>query len=547
MVDRNYQLIVVGGGINGAGIARDAALRRIKTLLIEKEDFATGATGGSSGMIHGGLRYMISDVHTTRKSCVDSGYIQKIAPNLLFRIPFLYPFKEKDSKIMIELFETYFEAYDFFAPLKNGKPHARLSAKEVRELEPEISEDISGAVTMDEFGIDPYRLTVANVVSAAEAGADVMNHTIVTGFLKDGNRVTGVKIRNTITGEYGEYHGDVVFNATGPWLMKVADIAGVDIKIRPSKGVHLVLDRRFSNNGIIVKAIDGRSIFIMPHENNSIIGTTDDDYFGDLDNVPVLHDEVEYLLSSIETVIPRIRETRIIRAYTGIRPTLYTYGIYEDDLSRDHRVYNHGETDNLKGLYSIAGGKLAAYRLMSKEAVDIISKELKVRRKCRTHKLPLPGGDKKVDPLALAGRYGISPYLAGKLIFRHGSRSEEILELAKEIDNGFFMVCPSEQVIKAEIVYVMDREFAVTLSDVSRRTRLGMGPGGGRSAFIAAEIMREHKDEDSSYRSWLVREFLNHIYKLRKSILADIQLGYEEVIQGELISNTGLRYSEWGE
>ncbi len=538
----DYQLIVIGGGVNGAGIARDAALRGLKTLLLEKDDFATGATGGSSGMIHGGLRYLISDVHTTKKSCVDSGYIQKIAPHLLFRIPFLYPFKKGDSAIFAELLETYFEAYDYFAPLKNGKPHARLSAAEVKEVEPEVADDVAGAVTMDEFGIDPYRLTVANAVSAAEAGADVLNHTEVINLLKDGKRIIGVKTRNRITGEYREFYGEVVFNATGPWLMKMAGVAGVKLRIRPSKGVHLVLDRRFSNNGIIVKAIDGRSIFIMPHENNSIIGTTDDDYFGDLDNIPILHDEVEYLLTSIETVIPRVRESRIIRAYAGIRPTLFEYGVNEDDLSRDHRVYDHSELDGLDGFYSIAGGKLAAYRLMSQEAVDVVTKKLRLRKKCKTHKEPLPGGDRVPDPLSLAGKYSISPLLALKLIFRHGSRSEEILELASSIKDGAMMICPSEQVIKAEIIYVMDKEFAVTLSDVSRRTRLGMGLGGGRSALIAAEIMREHKGEDSSYRSWLIREYSSRMFKLRKSILAGLQLAYEEMLQGELGVNSWLRF-----
>lgn len=544
-MDREYQLIVIGGGVNGAGIARDAALRGIKTLLVEKNDFATGATGGSSGMIHGGLRYLISDVHTTRKSCVDSGYIQKIAPHLLFRIPFLYPFKKDDSALFAELLETYFEAYDFFAPLKNGKPHARLSATEVKEVEPEVSSDVAGAVTMDEFGIDPYRLTTANAVSAAEAGATILNHTIVIGFLKEGSRLIGVKTRNTITGEYREFTGEVLFNATGPWLMKIAEIANVHLRIRPSKGVHLVLDRRFSNNGIIVKALDGRSIFIMPHENNSIIGTTDDDYFGDLDNIPILHDEIEYLLSSIETVVPRVREARIIRAYAGIRPTLYAYGVNEDDLSRDHNVYNHGELDGVRGLYSIAGGKLAAYRLMSQEAVDVISKELKIKKKCTTHKVPLPGGDRVPDPMSLAGKYGISPFLARSLIFRHGSRSEEILEMGREMKDGLTVVCPSEQVTKAEIIYVMEKEFAVTLSDVSRRTRLGMGPSSGRSILWAAEIMREYKNEDTTYKSWLIRDFGEHLFKIRKSILSGSQLAQEELLQGEILINSGLRYHQW--
>ncbi|MBZ0253479.1 MAG: FAD-dependent oxidoreductase, partial [Candidatus Methylomirabilis sp.] len=189
-----YDLIVIGGGVNGAGIARDAAMRGLSTLLLEKYDFAAATTGASSGMIHGGLRYLQRDVGTTALSCLDSGYIQKIAPHLLFRIPFLYPVRDfgPAARVMIELVETYFSIYDRYQPLKNGRPHVRLSRQECLEIEPGLNPDIVGGVSMDEYGIDPYRLVVANAVSAHEAGATVMNHTEVTDFVKEGGRVVGV-------------------------------------------------------------------------------------------------------------------------------------------------------------------------------------------------------------------------------------------------------------------------------------------------------------------------------------------------------------------
>ncbi|MGH9896880.1 MAG: FAD-dependent oxidoreductase, partial [bacterium] len=167
-----FDLIVIGGGVNGCGIARDAAMRGLKTLLVEKNDFGSGTTGASSQMIHGGARYLLSSVKTTKTSSIDSGYIRRIAPHLLFRIPFLFPVlkqppkSEWARKIYLTLLETYFEAYDRYSKLKKGRPHTRLNPEEALSLEPELNPEMVGAVTFDEWGIDSFRLCIANVVSA---------------------------------------------------------------------------------------------------------------------------------------------------------------------------------------------------------------------------------------------------------------------------------------------------------------------------------------------------------------------------------------------
>ncbi|HKY62839.1 MAG TPA: glycerol-3-phosphate dehydrogenase/oxidase, partial [bacterium] len=457
----DFDLIVIGGGVNGCGIARDAAMRGFKTALIEKNDFGSGTTGASSQMIHGGARYLLSDVKTTRLSSIDSGYIQKIVPHLLFRIPFLFPVLRKPGKsefarkIYLEALEAYFEAYDKYSALKNGKPHTRLSPEEAHSLEPDLVDGLIGAVTFDEWGIDSFRLCLANVLSAAEHGCEAFNHTEVTEILKEGGRVVGARVRDAISGERRELRAKLVFNAAGPWVPRLAEMAGVEIKLRPAKGVHLVIDRRISNYAIMATAIDGRSIFMMPYQNTTVVGTTDDDYFGDPDEIPILEDEVEYLLDGIEQVFPRIRQARIINAWAGVRPTLYRRDAYEDDLSREHAIFDHEFRDKLPGFLSIAGGKLASYRLMAQEAVDAVCHKLGRISPCRTHQVPLPGGERSVDPEALAKEFGVPLFAVNRLVYRHGARALRILEQARERPAMGNLICQCEPVLECELRYAV--------------------------------------------------------------------------------------------
>jgi len=500
-----FDVVVIGGGINGTGIARDCAMRGLSTLLLEKRDLGVGATGNSSGMIHGGLRYLLSDATVTRKSCEDSGYIQRIAPHLLFRIPLMVPVPGRGLRAWwnLELTEAYLETYDRFVHLKNGMPHVRLSREEARSLVPGLVADIAGAVTTDEWGIDPYRLCVANALSAARHGAQVRLGAEVVGFLRgEKGAVTGVALRG---GE--EIAARAVVNATGPWLMKMAKVAGVRAEIRPAKGVHVVLDRRIAPTGVVVSAIDGRQIFVLPYDDTSLIGTTDDDYYGDLDDIPILEDEVEYLLQGIEHAIPDIRSYRRLRAMAGIRPTIAKWGVNEDGLSRDHVVVDHAR-EGAAGLWTVLGGKLAAYRMMSEEAADAVASALGVRERCRTHEVPLPGGEAKYDVLDSARRYGWSRFAVARLVARHGTRAELVMRLAKERPGSERMLCECEAVSEAEVRFVVREEWARTLGDVARRTRLGMGPCAGSGCDrAAAEVIAEERGLDAWGAADLVREF----------------------------------------
>lgn len=527
-----FDVIVIGGGINGTGIARDCAMRGLKTLLVEKNDFGSGTSGASSGMIHGGARYMLHDTSTTKKSCLDSGYIQKIASHLIFRIPFIIPVlkSRKNNKTYLNGLDLYFEAYDSFAELKGGKPHTRLTANQALRIEPGLNREIIGAVTMDEWGIDANRLCLLNAISAKENGAEVKNHHEVLDFLMKNNTVTGIKVKDMISGEYKNYFGKIVVNASGPWIQKLSKKARTEVKIRPGKGVHLFLDRRFSNYAVITEAIDGRQIFIIPHESTSMIGTTDDDFYGDPDAQFVTEDEVEYLLEGIERVIPEIRKARLISTISGIRVTLFEWGKYEDDLSRDHRIYDHEMVEGIKNLISVAGGKLASYRLMSEEATDLICNKLKVNEKCKTHLVPLPGGDSISDVFEIAKRYSIPIPLTRKLLSRYGSNIHHLMDYANQIEGGKNLLCICSSVIVAEVIYAVREEMACNLSDIMKRTKLGNGACQGmrcieRAAWIMGKELKLNIDEIDN----MIEDFVIERWRWRAPVVKYNQLPQEEL------------------
>jgi glycerol-3-phosphate dehydrogenase len=473
--------------VNGTGVARDCALRGMRVALFERHDLAFGASGNSSGMIHGGPRYLTSDPDVTHSSCLDSGHIQRVAPHLLFRIPFLTTVFRGASEVRAEAklaaYDAFFEVYDRYQPLKRGKPHVRLRAEEMRELEPGLAEGVHGGVSFDEWGIDGARLCVANAVDAHELGAEIRVHSTVTDVLRrDDGRVCGIRYRDRITGATGQRTASLVVNATGAWAPLTTTLSGLTptaARLRPSKGIHVFLDRRLTNYAVLANAIDDRQVFLLPWQNVSVLGTTDDDYYGDLDDVVATSDEVRYLFQAVARVFPSIWKARAIGTWGGVRPTLYEWGPNEDELSREHQIVDHAE-HGADGLYSMIGGKLASYRMFSEEMTDVLARRLHVRAACRTHLSSLPGGDDSVDPMQLVVRGGMEAVTATRLEYRHGGRSLRVVDRMLRDPREAAVVCPCEPVTEAEIRYVVLNEFAQTIEDVARRTRLGLGACGGQ-------------------------------------------------------------------
>jgi glycerol-3-phosphate dehydrogenase len=541
----DVDVIVIGGGVNGTGVARDLALRGLKVSLFERNDIAFGASGNSSGMIHGGPRYLTNDPDVTHSSCLDSGHIQRIAPHLLFRIPFLMPMFHGDglaAKITLTAYDAFFSLYDRYQPLKHGKPHVRLSGADIAELEPGLVPGVRGGISFDEWGIDGARLCIANAVDAIERGAEVRVHATVSEILRRDGRAYGVRFRDRLRGSVEERTARLVVNATGAWAPITASLSGLQpeaARIRPGKGVHVFLDRRLTNYAIITSAVDGRQVFLLPWQNMSVLGTTDDDYYGDLDEVLANEDEVRYLFQAVESVFPSIRSARAIGTWGGVRPTLWGWGVNEDALSREHEIIDH-KAHGVDGLYSMVGGKLASYRLFAEEMSDLVARRLGVAVAGRTHLTPLPGGEQRVDPMRLVLEGGIEAVTAKRLEYRHGARSLHVLERMQRDATEAAVVCPCEPVTEAEIRYVVQRELAVNVDDVSRRTRLGLGACGGmRCAARCGRIVADMTGGSPDDGRRMALSFLEAAAKRRISALGPEQARQEALSLGVLRAELG--------
>jgi glycerol-3-phosphate dehydrogenase len=529
-----HDVIIVGGGVNGTGIARDAALRGMRVLVVEKNDLAKGASGANTGMIHGGIRYLRYDVKTTKVACTDSGYIQRIAPHLLFRIPFLFPVFEGDvfGRFLLEGAEIFFEAYDVYQPLKRGKAHTRLSRKDVLALEPGFADDVIGAVTMDEWGIDPFRLVVANALDAEANNGIVRTWCELDEFVRGpGGEIQGVVFTDRLSGARETHSAPLVINATGAWGPRIAAKAGAHYRVRPGKGVHIVYSHRISNFGVVMMAVDGRQMFLMPHENGTIVGTTDDDYYGDLDNPHATEDEVRYILQAARRVLPGIDRYRTSRTYVGIRPTLYEWGKTEDRLSREHEFYDHAN-DGAAGLVSVAGGKLAAYRQLSEEVTDLIAKRVGNTTPCTSHTSPLPGAEGEVDVVKWAESFARPRLAVARMAYRHGSRAKDVLAIVGDDPRTGVSTCVCEPVTEAEIRYTCRNEIVRRLVDVRRRTRTSMGAcGGTRCLYRASQLLAEEigLSAPQTLREW--RDATTGRFIGKRPVLEGANLATEEMSQ----------------
>jgi glycerol-3-phosphate dehydrogenase len=535
-------LIVIGGGVNGTGVARDAALRGFRVALFERNDLGFGASGNNSGLIHGGPRYMLYDPRVTYTSCVDSGHIQKIAPHLLFRVPFVMPVaKGRGARLELDLLDAFFGVYDRYQPLKGGKPHTRLDEAGLRHVEPGLQGPFEGAVTFDEWGIDGVRLCVANAVDAHEHGAEVHVPATVTGLLRDSTGgVKGVEFHDLASGERGVRHARFVVNATGAWAPITGALGKLPegaLRLRPGKGIHVYFDRPVSNVAVATKAVDGRQIFVLPWQNTSAIATTDDDFYGDLDRPMATTDEARYLIQGIQRVLPALSQARAIGTWVGVRPTLFEWGKPEDALSREHSIVDHAKHGAL-GLFSMLGGKLASYRLFAEEMTDVLTRHASKNEKCRTHLMPLPGGEDTTAARAELERFPFDAVAKVRLLYRHGARAGEIAAACERDPTLRELACVCEPVTLAEVDHVVRNEWAIDVSGVARRTRLGLGSCGGlRCAARCGERVAELRGLSPREGRLQALEFLERQAALRLPVLGPTQLRQEALLRAEVQSH----------
>lgn len=498
IADQEVDVLVIGGGMAGAGIARDAALRGLSVVLVEKHDFAFGTTSRSSKLIHGGLRYLeLFDFGLVAESLRERERLRRLAPHLIRPLPFVIPVYRGGKRGMIQI-RVGLALYDLLTPGRRVGRYGGISRERALTLEPGLdATDLKGAgFYFDDLLLNPERLCLENVLSARRHGAQVYNYAQVEEFLRDGSRLTGVVVRDVLTGQAARLRARVLVNATGPWIDEVRALAGLDGGrriVRTTKGIHLLLPR-LTSHAVYVEARDDRMFFVIPWRTFSLVGTTDTDFAGDLDRLAATAEEVEYLLAGTRRVFPqaRIGAADIAYTYAGVRPLTYEEGKRSWQVSRAHKVIVEGEGGNF---LSITGVKLTCYRQQAEEAVDRIGWLLGRGRPVRTHQLALDGldtdttvGEVRIlaDVAAEAARYGVEPALLETLVETYGRRYREVLERTLQRPDLKARLCPSNPDIAAQLTHAVEEEAAVTLTDLLlRRTGIGTSPCLGKDCAEA--------------------------------------------------------------
>ncbi len=450
MAAEPVDVLVIGGGITGAGIARDAALRGFRTAVVDKGDLGGGTSSLSSRLIHGGIRYLEQgELRLVFEASHERRVLLGIAPHLVHPLPFLFPVY-RGARIPAWKLRAGMWLYDLLAAFHNVKWHRWLGRKATQRLEPGLRDkELKGAALYYDAQTDDARLVIATMRSAAQAGALVANYAEATALLKPDGRVGGATMRDRLTGQASTIRALVVVNAAGPWVDRVRslDDTGADPLLRPTKGVHVAVPRKrigHTHALTLTSPIDGRVMFVLPWDDLSYIGTTDSDDDASPDEVRATADDVVYLLRSANAFFPhaRLSPADVVASWAGLRPLLRPpRDVTASAASREHRV-----VESPSGLLTIAGGKLTTYRVMARDGVD---------------RVPAP-------PRELDGAMdrGASDRTARHLVARYGSESAAVLNLVDRDRALGRPIVAGRPALWAEVAHAVEREMAVRLSDV---------------------------------------------------------------------------------
>ena len=355
--ENEFDVIIIGGGITGAGTARDCALRGLKVLLIERHDIATGATGRNHGLLHSGARYAVTDQESAQECIKENMILRKIARHCV----------EETDGFFITLPEDDLDYQAKFAKacISAGIRAEIIDPEEARRLEPSVTPDIIGAVRVPDGSVDPFRLTSANITDAKLHGAKVMVYTELVSFIKDGDAIVGVKVHNHITRQDHEYYAPVTVNAGGIWGHNIAEKAGASINMFPAKGALLIFGHRVNNIVLNRCRKPANADILVPGDTICVIGTTSSKVpFDEVDDMRVTPEEVDLLLSEGAKLAPSLATTRILRAYAGVRPLVSADNDPSGrNISRGIVLLDHETRDGIKGFISITRGKPMTYRL----------------------------------------------------------------------------------------------------------------------------------------------------------------------------------------
>lgn len=527
-----FDVIVIGAGINGAGIARDAAMRGLQVLLLDKGDIGGGTSAWSTRLIHGGLRYLeYGELRLVRESLRERECLLHIAPHLVRPLALLVPIYEGARRGLWTM-RAGMIAYDLLSFDKTLPRHRMLSRDEALHGVPGLNRNglLGAAVYYDAQVEFAERLVVENVLSAATHGAHVMTYARVDNLILDADTVRGVEFRQPLNGAKHVVSARIVINAAGPWVDQV--LGNVDGQpaaerlIGGTKGSHLIVGPfpGAPSRAIYVEAqVDRRPFFIIPWNDNYLIGTTDFRYENDLDDVNISQDEVEYLLHETNRVIPsaHLDRSSILYSYSGVRPLPFIGEKDEESITRRHFIRPHAKANNL---FSIVGGKLTTYRSLAEEAVDLAFQKLnRPSPACTTAQEKLPGSETK-DFSAFAKRLKeqneLSELSVSHLVRTYGVGAIAIMEMAAKDSRLANVIDTETGALAAEVVYAFKSEMAQKLSDcLMRRTMVGLNSTRGLNAIEPAAKVAQDFLGWSEEKCWIEIESYRDYVGKRLSVV----------------------------
>jgi glycerol-3-phosphate dehydrogenase len=485
---KGVDVLVIGGGITGAGVALDAASRGYRVGLVDMADFAGGTSSRSTKLVHGGIRYLPQGhIALVREGLRERTRLLRLAPHVVHPQPFIIPLyagarRPLGVKIPAPLapfaplgIRSGLFAYDLFAGRRDLR-HRTLSRAQVEAQVPDLRIDhLRAALVYYDARTDDVRLTHTVLATARAHGAITVNHAAVTSLLRIGTTISGARVEDRLTGQAFDVPARAVINAAGIWGERVALLDGApSFRIRHSKGTHLTLREGAVKTDIalvIPETDDGRLAFIVPWAGRPLLGTTDDPYDGDLSDPRATPADVAYLLDHANRYLRRpLRRKDVTAAWAGIRPLVAAAdGASTSAVARDHVV-----AVSSGGMISIVGGKLTSYRKMAEDAVDALVRREGTSRPCRTRDMMLAGADALEETQRALAASGLSPLVRARLYESYGSAARDILDLIRSEPDLSHPLHPAAATIAAEVVYACRAELAVSLSDVMfLRTRLG--------------------------------------------------------------------------
>lgn len=486
-------LLIIGGGITGCGLAREAALRGLSVALVERDDFGCGTSGRSSKLVHGGLRYLAyGDFRMVREAVHERRTLRQIAPHLVHPLPFVMPVWRGQSLIK---YRVGLWLFDRMADADDLERHRLLNPSEIQAQLPGLRTGLKGGLAYGEYFTDDARLTLENALSAALHGALAANHAPVIALNQERGRVTGATVRDDLTGQTYQVTAKLTVNATGPWAARTLDLSGhkAPKTLLPSKGIHLVFsaDRLPIAGAAALTAPSGRAGFAIRRWDCVYLGTTDVAYDGPLDQPAADDRAVADLLALAQECFPALELTRadILGTWAGLRPLIAEPGKSPRDTSRHDEVWEGPE-----GLLTVAGGKLTTYRPMARRVMAHVAEALGMPPSSAPSAEagpPLPGAAAPGPTRAELSAAGIAPDAAERIAWLYGAFGHRLLDMGQEDPAWLEPIVPGQPALRAQIRLAVEQEMALTLTDLlDRRTALLLfTPDHGLSVATAAAVL----------------------------------------------------------